>query len=93
MHKFIITAQGEFKYGDVRLHKHLLGSHDICIGGGFYEFDCIGHRLLLSGQSYDFGPPRWHYIDTLKMPQELQGLTPYYEDEELSRLVQISYLP
>lgn len=91
MQKFIITHEGRFKYGDVRLHKDLLEGCEICIGGGFYAFDYTANRLLLTGESFDFGPPKWHYIDTLILPSTLCGLTVLYEGEDISRFVNLSY--
>lgn len=92
MQKFIITSNGLFKYGDVRLHKHLLEAGEHCLGGGFYEFDFVSGRLLLSGSSYDFGVPRWHDLDALKMPAAFRGLRILYEGEELDKLVKINYI-
>lgn len=91
MQKFIITAEGRFKYGDVRLHKHLLSAHDICLGGGYYEFDRVSARLLLRGGSYDYGTPKWHYLDELRLPGELRGMTVYYEGQDLRDLVHILF--
>jgi hypothetical protein len=92
MQKFIITQDGVFKYGNVRMHKDLLEAGDSCYGGGFYEFDYISNRLLLSGRSYDFGTPMWHHIDILKMPEAFRGLTVLYEGSPVSNFVKIEYV-
>ena len=92
MQKFIITQRGIFRYGNVRMHKDLLQSDDMCIGGGFYEFDYVSNRLLLYGRSYDFGSPQWQYIDILKMPSAFRGLTVFYEEEAVSDLLKIEYV-
>lgn len=77
--KFVITADGYFRYGVVRLHKDLLVCGDICLGGGYYEFDYASGRMLLDRESYDFGMPRWHRLNgTLKVPSELRGLRLVY---------------
>ena len=81
MRKFIITSDGEFKYGDVTMHKDLLGPSDTCIGGGFYEFDYVSNRLLLTGRSYDFGYPQWDDIEVLRLPEALRGLAVLYEGQ------------
>ena len=46
--KFIITMDGYFRLGMVNQHKHLLKSGDQCIGGGYYHFDFVSNRILLS---------------------------------------------
>ena len=66
--KFIITMDGVFRLGMVNQHKDLLKSGDQCIGGGYYHFDYITNRILLDRESYDFGRPKWHLLDTLKVP-------------------------
>lgn len=92
MQKFIITNDGVFKFGNVRMHKDLLESYETCIGGGFYEFDFISNRLLLSGRSYDFGTPQWNRIETLKVPASLRGLTILYEQEAIDKFLHIEYI-
>lgn len=92
MQKFIITHEGVFKYSNVRMHKDLLEGRDMCIGGGFYEFDYVSNRLLLTGKSYDFGKPKWHYIDTLKLPSAFRGLTVLYEGEDVRNIVKVEYV-
>lgn len=65
--KFILTDTGYFRLGMVELHKDLLLPGEECYGGGYYEFDWPANRLVLTGQSYDFGPPRWHWVDKLRV--------------------------
>ena len=78
--KFIITSGGHLRLGMVTLHRDLLMPHEDCLGGGFYEFDYAGNRLLLSGKSFDYGPPRWGKIDVLLVPEAMSGLTIIYRD-------------
>lgn len=92
MQKFIITDKGVFKYGNVRMHRDLLAAGESCIGGGFYEFDYISNRLLLSGQSYDFGRPQWSRIDTLFLPGPFRGLTVLYEGERIDKFLKTKFL-
>lgn len=84
--KFIVTAQGYFRLGDVRLHKHLLEPGDVCYGGGFYQFDHIQNRLLLDGASYDYGRPLWdrlvHPDISLKVPEIYRGMQIVYHPED-----------
>ena len=84
--KFIITKEGHFRLGMVNLHMHLLEKGDHCIGGGFYQFDYASNRILLEGESYDFGSPLWDMIEVLKVPAEYRGMQIVYqyrdEDEE-----------
>ena len=85
--KFIITSTGHLRLGLVTLHRDLLMPHEQCLGGGFYEFDYVGNRLLLSGKSYDYGTPRWGKIEILKVPEAYRGMAIVYRDswdEELN---------
>lgn len=78
MRKFIVTADGIFKFGDVNMHKDLLSPEEACIGGGEYEFNYVDSRMSLSGKSYDFGKVKWSLIDRLLIPESLSGLDLYY---------------
>ena len=95
--KFIITMDGYFRLGMVNLHKDLLIGDDQCIGGGYYQFGWASNRLLLDRASYDFGRPRWHLLDTLKVPTSYRGLRIVYlfdDDQEefiVSDELQIEY--
>ena len=87
--KFIITKEGYFRLGMVNLHKHLLKISDYYLGGGFYQFDYASNRILLDGESYDFGPPLWDMIDVLKVPSIYRGMQIVYQyhDENLEDLI------
>lgn len=67
MQKFIITKDGELRFGDVHLHKDLLPwGDDECYGGGFWKISAGGMSIDLYGRSFDFGAPdldRIHTID------------------------------
>ncbi len=76
--KFIITDRGTLRLGMVVLHKDLLQAGETCYGGGYYEFDYVSNRLILSGTSMDFGLPRWDLIDTLIVPKVYEGLRIVY---------------
>ena len=65
---------GYFRLGMVNQHKHLLKSGDQCIGGGYYHFDFVSNRILLDRESYDFGRPKWHLLETLKVPSTYRGM-------------------
>lgn len=80
--KFILTDTDRLRLGRVNLHKELLQDGEQCLGGGYYEFDYINGRILLSGKSYDFGRPRWHCFDTLYVPKAYEGLRLEYTDDE-----------
>lgn len=57
MQKFVITSDGELRFGDVHLHKDLLPwGDDECYGGGFWRIATGGMSIELYGRSYDFGP-------------------------------------
>ena len=96
--KFIITLDGVLRLGMVNLHKDLLQPGDHCIGGGYYRFDYIANCLLLDRASYDYGTPKWHLLDTLKVPSVYRGLCivysyddSYHEDILVSDELQIEY--
>ncbi len=76
--KFIITMDGYFRMGMVKRHEDLLIGDDVCIGGGYYQFDWTSNRLILDRKSYDFGRPRWHLLEMLKVPEQLRGLRIIY---------------
>lgn len=80
--KFIISSKGYLRLGEVRLHKDLLKGNESCYGGGFFEFDYVSNRLLLRGASYDFGRPRWEWIDVLKVPLIYRDLCIVYLSED-----------
>ena len=94
--KFIITMEGYFRLGMVHLHKDLLQPGDSCLGGGYYRFDYTSNRIILDRSSYDYGKPRWHLLDTLKVPSTYRGLRLVYYDEDseeidVSQELQIEY--
>lgn len=91
MQKFIVTADGRLKFGDVALHKHLLASDERCVGGGLYEFEWIGMTMLLSGRSYDFGRVKWDCIDMLIVPASLRGVKILYEGLPIESFVSVRY--
>lgn len=76
--KFVITDTGLLRIGMVRLHKELLLPGEACIGGGWYEFDWVSSRLVLSGESSDFGRPRWDRLEKLSVPEAYLGLRIVY---------------
>jgi len=78
--KFIITNGGVLRLGMVTLHRDLLMAHEDCLGGGFYEFDYASGILVLSGKSFDYGPPRWSKIDVLHVSEAYRGTPVIYRD-------------
>ena len=73
-----ITMDGHIRLGMVNQHKDLLNPGDQCIGGGYYRFDFISNRIILDRESYDFGKPKWHLLDTLKVPSTYKMLRLVY---------------
>lgn len=64
--KFIISINGELRYGTVIYHKDLLKEgENQCWGGGFYEINHELKRVNLSGESGDFGLPKFEKLMTL----------------------------
>lgn len=88
--KFILTAKGEIKMGMVTLHKDLLESGDQCIGGGYWEVDYGSNRLLLDGESTDFGAPLWHLVDEVKVPKGLSGMAVVYYPSDGSEAIHVA---
>ena len=84
--KFIITNGGHLRLGMVTLHRDLLMTHEECRGGGFYDIDYVGNALLLSGKSFDYGPPRWSGIAVLLVPEAYRGMTIIYRDSRGNEL-------
>lgn len=78
--KFIITNGGYLRLGLVTLHRDLLLGHEECQGGGFYEIDYVGNALLLSGKSYDYGPPQWNRFAVILVPEAYRGMAIVYRD-------------
>ncbi len=85
--KFIITMAGYLRLGMVRMHKDLLKFTDSCLGGGYYEIDYIGNRIILDRASYDFGPPKWHLLDNIKVPSQYRGMQIIYYGEDGEQLI------
>lgn len=96
--KFIITLDGVLRLGMVCQHKDLLKPGDQCIGGGYYQFDYTTNRVILDRSSYDYGIPRWHLLETLKVPSVYRGMKfvyqyddDYLEDFNVSDELNIEY--
>ena len=84
--KFIITMDGYFRLGMVNQHN------------GYYHFDFVSNRILLDRESYDFGRPKWHLLETLKVPSTYRGMRIVYsyddgfhDDFNVSEELQIEY--
>ena len=73
--KFIVTLDGELKFGNVYLHKDLLpDEHFTCHGGGLWKIDNQSGRVILYGRSFDFGLPDFEYatwINRTEIPGSL----------------------
>ena len=82
--KFIITDGGRLRLGMVHMHRDLLQPGESCWGGGYYEFDFAGGRLVLHGESYDYGRPRWDRLVVLKVSGMYEGLRIVYRMQDPS---------
>lgn len=80
--KFIITMDGYFRFGMVGLHSQLLRQDEQCIGGGYYTFDIASNLIVLDGMSYDFGRPRWHLLESLRIPAACRGMQIVYRYDD-----------
>ena len=74
--------EGYFRLGMVNQHKHLLKPGDQCIGGGYYHFDFVSNRIILDRESYDFGRPKWHLLEVLKVPSTYRGMRIIYKYDD-----------
>lgn len=77
--KFIITMNGCFRLGMVGQHRELLKPGEQCIGGGYYHFDYTSNRIILDRESFDFGKPKWHLLEVLKVPSAYRGMRLIYK--------------
>ena len=66
--------------------------------GEFTLVKWAGYRMILDRESYDFGRPRWHLLETLKVPAQYRGLRIVYtyddgfhEDFNVSDELRIEY--
>ena len=80
--KFIITLDGYLRLGMVGQHKELLQAGDQCIGGGYYQFDFVSNRIVLDRESWDFGRPKWHLVDVLRVSSVYRGLRIVYRYDD-----------
>ena len=80
--KFIITMDSFFRLGMVEMHKDLLKPGDRCIGGGYYQFDYVSNQIILDRESYDFGKPKWHLLETLKVPSSYKSMRLIYKYDD-----------
>ena len=55
---------------------------DQCIGSGYHHFDFVSNRILLDRESYDFGRPKWHLLETLKVPSTYRGMRIVYSYDD-----------
>lgn len=89
--KFILTLDGYLRIGNVNMHKDLLLPNDTCIGGGYWEIDYVSHRLMLSGRSYDYGKPKWNFVEgKLFVPRDYNGLLIEYQGDSMIDDVNVS---
>lgn len=74
--KFIIRQDGTLIFGNVYLHRELLGRDDYtCFGGGLWEIDHERECIILYGRSFDLGPPDFtqlRRINRLSLPSHHQ---------------------
>ncbi len=86
--KFIITSEGELKFGNVYHHRNLLRWDEACTyGGGLWRIDKERGAVVLYGRSFEFGAPsfnglryvNWDGIDGKERPLFYQPHWPYDE--------------
>lgn len=87
--KFIISEDGELRFGNVYLHRDLLHiGEDTCWGGGLWKIDYSRNAIMLYGRSFDFGGPdftRIRSIDWSKLGGHILPLLylPHWPNEDL----------
>jgi hypothetical protein len=86
--KFIITEDGELRFGTVYHHRNLLRAGEVCsFGGGLWRVDAARDIVVLYGRSFEFGVPlfdalkwvNWDGIDGNVRPLFYQPYWPYDE--------------
>ena len=61
--KFIITGEGELRFGNVYHHRNLLRWDEDCpYGGGLWRVDEERGAVVLYGRSFAFGTPQFEYV-------------------------------
>ena len=40
------------------------------------------HKIILDRSSYDFGKPKWHLLETLKVPSTYRGMRLVYQYDD-----------
>lgn len=64
--KFIITMDGELRFGNVYLHRELLPEgQEECHGGGLWKIDNQRGCIILYGRSFDFGLPDFEFVHSI----------------------------
>lgn len=65
---------------------------------GLLTFDFVSNRIILDRSSYDFGKPKWHLLDRLKVPSVYRGLRlvyvyddDYHDDFHVSEELAVEY--
>ncbi|MBQ8157892.1 MAG: hypothetical protein IJ081_02590 [Prevotella sp.] len=48
----------------------------------YYHFDFVSNRIILDRESYDFGRPKWHLLDVLKVPSTYRGMRIVYRYDD-----------
>lgn len=86
--KFIITSDGELKFGNVYHHRDLLRWDETCdYGGGLWRIDETRDIVVLYGRSFEFGAPlfaalkyvNWDGVGGKERPLFYQPHWPYDE--------------
>ena len=80
-HKHLLKP-GDQCIGGGYYHFDFVKPGDQCIGGGYYHFDFVSNRILLDRESYDFGRPKWHLLETLKVPSTYRGMQIVYSYDD-----------
>ena len=61
--KFIITDNGELRFGNVYHHRNLLRWDEACpYGGGLWRIDEERGVVVLYGRSFEFGTPAFENV-------------------------------
>lgn len=91
----------DLRFGNVTYHKDLIEDGEFCLGGGDYEIieDNGKKNVVLSGQSFDYGLPRWAMIDGITSDVYIDGTIVYkypndfqYKDCEDINVKKLFYL-
>lgn len=66
------TADAILRIGNPIYHRELVRDNEICLGGGDWEVNKADNVMNLSGESGDFGVPKFNRVKNILIDDELK---------------------